>query len=271
VGTRHGLSDVCLIDSLNSLGVDVPYHTNGPFYALRDGLPLLQPFGLQLKPVQYTELTYGKYVKWYNNHFTGVVIGEKVTEFNNDVTKEYATVLDMGRFDQTRWFQLTQLDQTKSTQVDQTQSTQVDQTRRSKPQCLVVDTPISTDEPLTCAQRDTVRLNKAKATLKRKLAHERYNCLQRPTPPLHWALPSIPTSPSDFSSLDPLPQMEFLAVLNSHPRDACIQFYADSHTYLLNGRKSNGSVTGLIHQFVHPFNEDDIIPKMMSGRHLVLI
>ena len=37
-------SHVCLVDAMRSLGVKVPYLKNGPFWALADGNPLLEPF-----------------------------------------------------------------------------------------------------------------------------------------------------------------------------------------------------------------------------------
>ena len=37
--------NVCLVDSLRSLGVPVPYSGDGPFYALADGNIFLSPYG----------------------------------------------------------------------------------------------------------------------------------------------------------------------------------------------------------------------------------
>lgn len=37
--------EVCLIDAFRSLGIKQTYHCDGPFWALGDGKPMLQPHG----------------------------------------------------------------------------------------------------------------------------------------------------------------------------------------------------------------------------------
>ena len=37
--------NVCLVDTLRSLGRKVPYDRDGPFWALADGNTMLRPFG----------------------------------------------------------------------------------------------------------------------------------------------------------------------------------------------------------------------------------
>ena len=74
VGEGHGLSHVCLVDSLRSLGIDVPYTTSGPFRALSLGNMFLSEFGKQLRSVPFSEVDRGRYVKWWQDHFVGVEI-----------------------------------------------------------------------------------------------------------------------------------------------------------------------------------------------------
>ena len=42
---RDRKQEVCLIDALRSLGVQLSYQTDGPFWALADGNKLLHPHG----------------------------------------------------------------------------------------------------------------------------------------------------------------------------------------------------------------------------------
>ena len=57
-------TNVCLVDSLRSHGIDVAYTKSGPFRALADGNPMLAGFGLQLVPCPFARLCDGKYVLW---------------------------------------------------------------------------------------------------------------------------------------------------------------------------------------------------------------
>ena len=82
---------MCLIDAIRSLGVPMDYLSDGPFWALADGNPLLDPFGplgcvrhpcspyrprLQLRRIHEpdTTLCAGKYVLYQNNRFTSLEI-----------------------------------------------------------------------------------------------------------------------------------------------------------------------------------------------------
>lgn len=92
--------------------------------------------------------------------------------------------------------------------------------------------------------------------------------LIRPFPPMRWAQTIMPTTPTDFEiPLPRLPTIRFLEVLNAHPRDSRLRFFAEDHKYTWDGRPTLGSVTGLIHHFCHPFNEDQVIERMREGRN----
>jgi len=57
-----------------------------------------------------------------------------------------------------------------------------------------------------------------------------------------------------------------LAVLNKHPRDDCIQFEEETHTYTINGvRNGWTSCTGFLHNFFGHFDADAVIAKMMRS------
>jgi hypothetical protein len=162
-----------------------------------------------------------------------------VVETDGPVTRHYRNVSDMGRIDDHVWFRLVPM----------------------SPEPCSVDAHLH----LSCTDIDTIAHNKERARLKRRLVHERNRCLQRPAPPMMWDQPTVPACPSTFDVLPHLPDVLFLSILDGHPRDARLLFYADTHTYLIDGRRSNGSVTGLIHEYAHPFEEDTIIHKMISG------
>ena len=79
-------------------------------------------------------------------------------------------------------------------------------------------------------------------------------------------VPVIPETPTNFL-LDRIPVVttSVLKNLNSHPRDVSLKFTAVSHTYWINGERTQGSVTGLVHEFANKFDADVIIPLMMNG------
>ena len=78
----------------------------------------------------------------------------------------------------------------------------------------------------------------------------------------------MPPTPADFSlPLPRLPEVRFLEVWNAHPRDCRLRFFSDEHKYTWDGQPTIGSVTGLIHQFCHPFVEDSVIDRMREGRN----
>ena len=75
--------------------------------------------------------------------------------------------------------------------------------------------------------------------------------------------------PSDWN-VDYVPSptsVDHLSLLHAHVRDANLAFEAKSHTYTWCSRKTYGSVTGLIHRFVEPFDEDAVLCAMRRSRN----
>ena len=64
-----------------------------------------------------------------------------------------------------------------------------------------------------------------------------------------------------------MPNITFLEQLNTHPRDERLQFVAETHTYYVDGVRTLGSATGLIHSFAQEFDEGQVIGKMIQGRN----
>ena len=91
--------------------------------------------------------------------------------------------------------------------------------------------------------------------------------LHRSTPPTDWVHPEVPATPSSFTSKPTLPAVTFLAVVNRHPRDVNIRFFEDDHVYLVHGRPSVGSVTGLIHQYAQHFDGHGVATRMIQRRN----
>jgi hypothetical protein len=56
-----------------------------------------------------------------------------------------------------------------------------------------------------------------------------------------------------------------LQFLNLHSRDHRVVFTASGHVYTIDGQRTLGSVTGLVHAFAAQFDEDAIISQMMCG------
>ncbi len=102
----------------------------------------------------------------------------------------------------------------------------------------------------------------------RRSLRQREIGLRRPHGPPDWQPPSVPSTPADFAtySIDP-PDACLLSDLNPHPRDSALTFHAPSHVYRVNGVETLGSVTGLVHQFSHPFQADRVIEMMSRSRN----
>ena len=56
-----------------------------------------------------------------------------------------------------------------------------------------------------------------------------------------------------------------LAWLHPHSRDRHVSFEPICHEYFINGRKTNGSVTALVHHFSNPFDADFVIGRMVAS------
>jgi len=67
------------------------------------------------------------------------------------------------------------------------------------------------------------------------------------------------------SDKDKLPEVKYLALLNTHHRDADLQFFPSSHVYTVRGTRTLGSVTGLVHLLAEHFDEDATIRRMLNS------
>ena len=278
VGTCVGFTDICLPQSLRKLGFDVPIVSNGPFRALTHGNEFLRPFDASLSLEQASSLSPGPYVVWSAvrtdsvGHFSAALIDEAgaVTVMDGDRKTTHRNVCDLGRVDQFRWYRVTRhVSQDSSDPPTSTtyslESTSDNLARKRSAALFLRQRRMEerkrqrlSDSAMSETQRTAIDTARAAALGRRR------NMLHRPCPPLGWPTVSIPPTPT-FDTELLLPQVCFLSRLNEHARDRRIVFYEPTHTYLLDGRPSMGSATGLIHRYSQPFDEDVIIPRMMNG------
>jgi hypothetical protein len=273
--------DVCLIRALQALGVPVRADRDGPFRAGRDGNAMINHLGFELVRSSYDNVATGNYVRFCRRtkHFVAVVVGELITETDGSHIKTHATLEDLtidGRPDRYLWWRLVNVnDQTSEAAAQASLSTRTAQAEfqrrcsdvfgqsallkrevRFKRHMQNVPKVSST---LSMEQQERIALNRAEAKRRRD------GMLARPVPPDSWTHPLIPEPPTSFASRPSLPPMEFLAVLNRHPRDVRLRFYENEHVYLLDGRPTLGSVTGLIHQFTQHFDGHTVAIRMVQG------
>ena len=83
---------------------------------------------------------------------------------------------------------------------------------------------------------------------------------------LHPVNIEFPASPENFrvSGLQPIDVLQYI---HAHRRDFRVRFQPENHVYFIDGRESNGSVTGMIHFFCKEFDSDAVITSMMNGPH----
>ena len=72
----------------------------------------------------------------------------------------------------------------------------------------------------------------------------------------------VPLNYEHFASCQ---DISTLAWLHPHSRDRHVRFEQEDHVYFVRGKKTQGSVTGLIHTFARAFDADAIIHGMMTG------
>ncbi len=262
--TNHnpGFSDVCLVTSLRALGVDLRYEQDGPFRALKDGNRMVAPHGRALVSTDFGNIRRGQYVKWHAGHFTAVEVGDRVRLVDGARSLTVDSIADLGRPDEHLWFELITGGSRPGVTLGQLAVIEQQRARASlKRQLHQERARITARKTSHCTpeQLSTIAANRHEAQARQRAQ------LTRPSPPLLWAHPTIPDAPVDFSSLPTLPDVNFLAVLNSHPRDAGLVFYPDTHTYFIHGRRSNGSVTGLIHAYANAFDSVRTIERMIGG------
>ena len=77
---------------------------------------------------------------------------------------------------------------------------------------------------------------------------------------------TFPISPMQFDP-ETAPNVEVLKMIHPHARDFRIAFRSSDHTYFVDGQRTLGSVTGMIHASCAPFEADNVIARMMSGRN----
>ena len=78
----------------------------------------------------------------------------------------------------------------------------------------------------------------------------------------------LPVPPSQWHEVIDFPiTIDHLKILHGHERDRRLTFEAKSHTYFWDGVATDGSVTGLIHRFVTPFDSDTVIAAMRRSTH----
>lgn len=75
------------------------------------------------------------------------------------------------------------------------------------------------------------------------------------------------TSIDDAMQAEQVPILDHFQILHAHARDDALTFHPETHSYYINGTKTHGSVTSLIHRFVHPFESDAIIDKMICSEN----
>ncbi len=234
---------------------------SGPFRAIADGNPMLEPFSLKLEHNRTASILQGRYVLWTDGHFVGVHVTDRsnFVVFNGDNSYTAASQDDVTGTLPCIWYRLSPL------------------TSAGSPSAGTV--PI-----LTAEQLGRIEANRT-AALKRKWSRSRSDTasavrdgghadardaglsgLIRPSPPPTWAHPDIPATPVNFVAFDVvLPTMTFLSTLHMHPRDASVRLVPGSHTYIVGGIPMLISVTGLIHAFAEEFDPDTVAARMING------
>jgi hypothetical protein len=119
---------------------------------------------------------------------------------------------------------------------------------------------------LSAEQKMRMDTNRLEALRRRQDKLDGATALALPFPPLGWSASEVPAKPQDLAEIiHDLPEMTLLSTCHPHPRDDHLTFVASSHSYYVDGVKTAGSVTGLIHAFCQEFNSHEIIRKMRTG------
>ena len=264
--------DVCLVHALQALGVDIKVTRDGPFRANEHGNPMLAPFGKKLMKVPGSGLSRGKYVVWRRGHFMAVLVQDQITVIEKNRTMTYHSASEMQGPDKCIWWHLRDLhEQCDTLQVaqDPTMALADDVARhidqnwssaKRRKASLHSSGIAATSHSLTQEQLERIRHNRETAI------RIRSSRLVIPRPPSSWDTPRMPNIPTDWLAFDVvMPHYTFLEHLHAHPRDRHIVFFAETHTYLIRGRKSLGSVTGVVHAFAQEFQAHAVIQQMMTG------
>ena len=93
----------------------------------------------------------------------------------------------------------------------------------------------------------------------------RIACMEGQLPVLlHASEVEVPATPAALD-LTQVPNVDVLKFLHPHPRDSRVHFRAEDHVYFVDDKRTNGSVTSMIHSFCAGFDEAKVIDAMMSG------
>jgi hypothetical protein len=86
-GKRY--TQVCLVSAFRSVGVEVPYTRDGPFWVKHDGNEMLAPYGFEVKEVDQEALGgVGLFVLHSDYHFIGCVVkGSAIYLYGHPVTE----------------------------------------------------------------------------------------------------------------------------------------------------------------------------------------
>ena len=273
-GSNGTFKDVCLITSLRSLGLDVPYKQSGPFRALLHGNPMIQPLGYTLCATKYTDISPGNFVTWKGGHFTAVIVSStsRVIEMDGSMHTEHSCLHALGLPDERTWFRLQKTLGSDSLPASPAvpASLPLDMLRkigqrRLRAQ-LLRDMNTSRKRKGTGDPDSGIELLTAAMKQRREDALLRQRSrLVRPLPPLGWQHPREPAPPSSFHMRPVLPAVTFLSLLNAHERDLDLLFFEEEHKYFFKGARTCGSVTGLIHQYACEFDAGKIIERMRNG------
>ena len=264
--------DTCLVTSLRALGVPVPYVRSGPFRALRDGNPMLAPFKHRLEAVRVPELTNGEYVIWCDGHFRAVVLTfPSVVVYDGHGATSYQAVGDIGDPGNTRWFRLCPCsvvpDESGSNGITMQQLWRIEQNRRQAQLRRLFRADLPEPKRRRVAHGLTEEQIRLISEKRRAALIWRQGDNVCPSPPLGWSHPPMPRAPADFLTEQSYPHAGFLGVLNGHARDSRIQFISQGHVYLIDGARSMGSVTGLVHQYARALDADAAVLMMRTGRN----
>ena len=240
-----GTHDACLVIALRNLGVPLSYQGDGPFRAMEHGNQMLASHGLRLNTVHLDVCDPGRYIMWRGQHFTAIIVAEEVIVYDGPDRQNFRCMHAL------------------MSTVDDT--------------CLLFELGVSM---ISVRQRMIIAANRVQAIqrvmsrhTKTLLTLDESACIRGKYVGLRVPLRNneheVFTVPASLSSFDEYhlecPSAVFLQRLHYHPLDRHLTFDACTHTYYIDGVKTIGSVTSLIHEFTNRFDADRIIQLMRSG------
>ncbi|CAJ1376877.1 unnamed protein product, partial [Effrenium voratum] len=286
---RDRKQDVCLIDALRSLGVQLSYQDDGPFWALTDcAMP-------------------GKYVLFRAKHFMSLEVRADGTNMWRTTCKRHVGCADVKLPLLLRAmeaaFQLKELSISfceQETDVLGGASSEIPVVEKmlessATPSSLAGEGSASTalqspaDWLQVCRNRARVLERKRKTTQDVEEHSSSSTCSfahswNLAMPPMTLQCFGVAGSPAQGVRIPLLPLDEGIVALPVHPTgqevspeftwlrrchphelDAAIRFQQDGHKYYVHDAEMDCSVTSLIAKFSEEFDADRIIQKMMAG------